>query len=82
MYRQDAPHGTATSVVPAPATTLARLLYTTTQATIKNGTEKMNLLHEALARARMREVWRGEHRHRRRGAREVMLDVRRRTRGF
>lgn len=40
----------------------------------------MNLLNEALARARMRELWRDETRYvgRHRGAKDVVLRVRRR----
>lgn len=76
MYRQDAPHGTATSTIPTTTMSRPRIMNLTKQLTT-NGSEKMNLIHEALARARMREVWRGEHRHRRRTAREVIIAARR-----
>lgn len=78
MYRHDAPHGTA-SVIP---TSMSRSrISTITKQLTTNGSERMNLIQEALARARMREIWRGEHRHRRRGAREVIIAARRAERG-
>ncbi|TQL75670.1 hypothetical protein FB566_1181 [Stackebrandtia endophytica] len=76
MYRHDAPHGTATSSIPTSTKSKPRIMTITRQITT-NGSEKMHLIHEALARARMREVWRGEHRHRRRSAREILIAARR-----
>ncbi len=78
MYRHDAPHGIA-SVIPVAdndthVTTIIKQL-------TMNGSKRMNLIHEALARARMREIWRGEHRHRRRSARQIIISTRRAERG-
>ena len=80
MYRPDAPHGVATTMVPTPTSTTKAMTKITAIPAIKNGTEKLQLLNEALARARMRDLWRQEHRHRRRSA-DILRDVKRYRRG-
>lgn len=74
MYRHDAPHG---AVGVAPDSPSRPPIANLTNQLTMNGSERMNLIHEALARARMREIWRGEHRHKRRAAREVIIAARR-----
>lgn len=78
MYRPNEPHGVDSTSVPARRT---RLFGSTTRPKSKTGVKKMELMNEALARVRMRELWRPEHRHRRRAA-DVIRDVRRRRREY
>ncbi|CAM3535572.1 hypothetical protein STSO111631_22575 [Stackebrandtia soli] len=65
MSQYDKPHGVATSPVPRATSRIESTHLTVTRSLIRNGTTKMHLLNEALARARMRDLWRGEHRHKR-----------------
>ncbi|HZE39101.1 MAG TPA: hypothetical protein VE172_09860 [Stackebrandtia sp.] len=80
MYRHNEPHGVETSTVPTARTHQIKQL-TTKRAmpALKNGIEKLNLINEALARARMRDLWRHEHRHKRR-AYQIIADVHRKER--
>ena len=82
MYKPDAPHGVPSSSGPADRTVTAQLKdKVAALPAIKNGTEKMHLLNEALARARMRDLWREGHRHKR-FAGDVLRDVKRYRRRF
>ena len=66
MYRPDALHGVETSSGPADRTHDTGLLIKAAELPIfRNGTRRIHLLQEALARARMRDLWREEHRHKR-----------------
>lgn len=77
MYKADAPHGVASSSAPVLTTRTSQLkTKLTVIPVLKNGSEKMQLLNEALARARMRDLWRGEHRHKRSAA-QILRDVKR-----
>lgn len=83
MYRPNQPHGVATSSVPTPLKEDKTSSVTKTVTAIRrNGTQKMHLLNEALARARMYEMWNEEHRYKRRtrSSLEVLRSVRRRRR--
>jgi hypothetical protein len=76
-YQPDKPHGVAIETVSATATSFAKQMNKITAIpALKNGTEKLHLLNEALARARMRDLWREEHRHRRKAG-QILRDVRR-----
>ncbi|ADD44030.1 hypothetical protein Snas_4383 [Stackebrandtia nassauensis DSM 44728] len=80
MYRPNEPHGVATTTVPT-ARKRNRLFGSFTRPAIKTGVKKLELMNEALARVRMREIWRPEHRHRRRYA-DVLRDVKRRRHDY
>lgn len=78
MYRPNEPHGVGTTTVP---TTRRARIGALTATKLKTGVKKMELMNEAMARVRMYELWRQEHRHRRRAA-DVIRDVRRRRRQY
>ncbi|MGH8882492.1 MAG: hypothetical protein ACRD0P_34955 [Stackebrandtia sp.] len=80
MYRPNEPHGVDATTVET-ARTRTRMFTSGNRPTLKSGAKKLNLMNEALARVRMRELWRPEHRHKRRAA-DVIRDVRRRNRQY
>lgn len=80
MYRPDAPHGVTAHSVPTSRNEIDKPKSATRSAVAaicRNGSEKMSILQEALARARMYEIWRHE-RPPRRGARQINNELRRR----
>ena len=80
MYRPNEPHGVDATAV-ATARTRTRIFGSEIRPTLKSGAKKLSLMNEALARVRMRELWRPEHRHKRRAG-DVIRDVRRRSRQY